>query len=66
MGEIVRLGRYLNILLGLALVVIPWIAGDGNTGLYITSSIAGLIVAALALPRGPKTETYCMWDKYVR
>lgn len=30
----------------------------------ISSAITGLIVAALAIPRGPKTENYGLWNKY--
>lgn len=66
MGEIVRVGRFLNILLGLILVVGPWFAQDGNTGLNITGTLAGIMVAALSLPRGRITESYGLWNKYVK
>jgi uncharacterized membrane protein len=66
MGEVVRRGRYLNILLGLAVAVGPWIVDSSNLALNITGAVAGLIIAALAIPRGSKTESYGLWDKYVK
>lgn len=66
MGEIVRIGRYLNILLGLILAVGPWIVQDGHGALSITGTVTGLLVAGLSLPRGPKREHYGLWDKYVK
>ena len=65
MGEVVRRARYTNILLGLILAIVPWFVGSAYTGLIIIDLIAGLIIIPLALPRGPKKETYGLWDKYV-
>lgn len=65
-GEVVRTARYLNILLGLAVAILPWLLPDPNIGLATSSAIAGLLVSALSIPRGPKTETYGLWDRYVR
>ncbi|MUP47075.1 vitamin K epoxide reductase family protein [Gramella sp. BOM4] len=66
MGEIVRLGRYFNILLGTGLAVIPWFLESGTIGLNITGLILGICIAALAIPRGPVFERYGLWDKYVK
>lgn len=65
MGEVVRAGRYLNILLGLAVAVLPWFLGDAGTTVKIIDTVAGLVVAGLAIPRGIKKEQYGLWDKYV-
>jgi hypothetical protein len=32
----------------------------------VLATITGFAVAALAVPRGPKTETYGSWDRFVR
>ncbi len=56
----------LNVLLGLVVAVAPWFAQDSNLMLNISSTVAGLIVAALSVPRGPKAEAYGLWDKYVK
>jgi len=42
MAEVLRSFRYINTLLGLALVVMPWLVNDSNTALSISSSLAGL------------------------
>lgn len=65
MGEIVRRGRYFNILLGLALAVAPWFVAGSTTGLNFTGLIAGLLVVLLAFPLGPVKEEYGLWNKYV-
>jgi len=65
MGEVVRAGRYLNILLGLAVAALPWFMGDAGTMVKIIDTVAGLVVAVLAIPGGIKKEQYGLWDKYV-
>jgi hypothetical protein len=65
MGEVVRRGRYLNILLGLIIMVVPWFLPESTLGFNITGSIIGLALIPLAFPMGPKTEKYGIWDKYV-
>ena len=65
MGEPLRLGRYLNVLLGLIAAGVPWFVG-GDTMLNITSLILGLAVAALAIPLGPVKQHYAGWDEYVK
>ncbi len=65
MGEIVRRGRYFNILLGLILAAGPWFFSSSTLGLNITGLIAGLLVVGLAFPRGPIKEEYGLWNKYV-
>lgn len=66
MGEVVRIGRYLNILLGLVVALIPWFLQDSMLALNISGAITGLAVAFLAIPRGPVKESYGLWDKYVK
>ncbi|MGC1272239.1 MAG: hypothetical protein WBC44_00925 [Planctomycetaceae bacterium] len=66
MGEVLRLGRWLNVLLGLGVAVLPWLLDGATTTGSINATAAGVLIVALAIPRGPKTETYGLWDKYVR
>lgn len=66
MGEVVRAGRYLNILLGLAIAAAFLFFIDANLVFTLTSIFAGLVVAILSLFRGTKMENYGLWDKYVR
>ena len=66
MGEVVRRGRYLNILLGLIIAVVPWFFTGGFTTLVVIDLVVGLALIPLSLRRGPKKEKYGLWDKYVR
>ncbi len=66
MGEPLRVARYLNILLGLIMVVAPWLLGGATTASAINGTLIGAAVIVLAIPRGPKSEQYGLWDKYVR
>jgi hypothetical protein len=66
MGEVLRIVRYLNVLLGLIVAAGPWLTDGMTFGYDATCSALGLLVAALAVPRGAKLETYGGWDRYVR
>lgn len=66
MGEIVRLGRYVNVLLGLAVAILPWLVSGAPLGARLVDTVAGVSLLILALPRGPKREKYGMWDGWVR
>ncbi|CCH57020.1 hypothetical protein BN8_06417 [Fibrisoma limi BUZ 3] len=66
MGEVLRIGRWLNVLLGLTVAAGIWFTGNATTLLSLTDLIVGGLVALLAIPRGPKTETYGDWDEYIR
>ena len=66
MGEVVRTGRFLNVLFGLAVAIWPWFLSDSNLALNISSAVSGLLVAGLSIPRGTVKESYGTWDKYVR
>jgi hypothetical protein len=66
MGEPLRVGRYLNVLLGLAVALAVWFIGDASVLFQVNSLIAGIVVALLALPRGPIAESFGSWDKYLK
>lgn len=65
MGEVVRAGRYLNVLLGLTVAGAPWMLDGADMSARVAGVVAGLAVAALALPRGVVRECYGTWDRYV-
>lgn len=66
MGEPVRLGRWLNVPLGVAVALLPWLLAGGTTAGALIGTAAGLAVAALSVPRGPVTQSYGGWDRFVR
>ncbi|RDV17184.1 hypothetical protein DXT99_01350 [Pontibacter diazotrophicus] len=61
MEEPMRICRYMNILLRLAVAVAPWFLGNSPTELSMTGAVLGLAVAGLALPLGLKTQYYAGW-----
>src|SRR5690606_30780988 len=65
MGEPVRALRYLNVPLGLIVALGPWLTDGATTPGALVGTLLGLAVIALSLPRGPKTETFGLWDRYV-
>ena len=65
MGEVLRRARYLNILLAMIILVAPWFLYDAGTGLLISTTMTGLALIPLALPRGPVKERYGFWNKYI-
>ena len=65
MGEVIRAGRYLNILLGLIVAGLPWLMNGSNLTADITGLVIGLAVALLAFRKGPQKEKYGTWDKLV-
>lgn len=66
MGEVLRLVRYTNVLVGLAIAVAPWIVAGASSLGASAGTILGLSVAALAFPRGPINERYGLWQRFVR
>jgi hypothetical protein len=66
MGEPLRLVRYLNVPLGLGILVAPWMLGGAPALAAIISALLGLAVAGLALPRGEIRERYGLWQRFVR
>lgn len=66
MGEVVRFGRYLNILLGLIVGIGPWLTESGTTLGNTILAVCAVLIILLAIPRGVKREQYGLWDPYVR
>lgn len=65
MGEVLRLGRLLNVPLALGVAIGPWLVGAPTAFAITTTLLAGAILA-LAFPRGRVHESYGGWDAYVR
>ncbi len=65
MGEVVRATRLVNVALGLVVAIAPWVVAGAPPAARLAASLLGLAATALALPRGPKTERYGLWDPLV-
>ncbi|MCA9223230.1 MAG: vitamin K epoxide reductase family protein [Planctomycetales bacterium] len=66
MGEVLRLGRFLNVVLALLVIGLPWLLTGGDTASHINNAVCGIAVILLSIPRGPKQEMYGRWDRFVR
>lgn len=67
MAEVARPLRFTNVLLGLWLAAAPWLLAEGLSSPGALNGIgAGIIVAALSVPRGARSRHhYGAWDAYV-
>ena len=66
MGEVVRVGRWLIVPLGLTAAIVPWIVAGATRAGAVAGTLAGLAAALAAVPRGRITERYGSWDRFVR
>lgn len=65
MGEVVRAFRWLNVPLGLTMVIVPWTSGDPGVGVLAGTA---LVVAAMicSAPSGSRLWSYGSWDRFIR
>ncbi|MCH8686766.1 vitamin K epoxide reductase family protein [Pedomonas mirosovicensis] len=63
-AEVARPVRFLNVLLGAALCVTPFLY-DASTTSMIASILCGLALAALSIPKGPIRNHYGRWDRLI-
>ncbi|WP_216840447.1 NAD-dependent epimerase/dehydratase family protein [Falsiroseomonas tokyonensis] len=66
-AEVARPLRFVNALFGAWLTVAPWLLEGVASPVAAWASVAaGVLLIALSLPRGPRTdEHYAGWDRYV-
>jgi hypothetical protein len=65
MGEPLRAARFLNGLLAVAVIAAPWLGSGVPAAGRVSAVITGLLVVALAIPRGIKREIYGSWERWV-
>lgn len=63
-AEVARPARWLNVLLGAGLMASPFMFA-GNTSTLVCSVVAGLVLMALSVRRGPVRERYGSWDRVI-
>ena len=64
-AEVTRAARILNVLIGLAIAVAIWIFPDVSLAARLNSLVAGVLLIALSVPRGPIRDRYGGWDPFV-
>lgn len=66
MAEVARPVRFINVFFGLWLSAAPWWLNGGTTAGMISTTVVGLLLVALSLPRGRRsTEHYGQWDRWI-
>jgi len=65
MAEVIRAGRFVNVLLGACLAIAPWLLNGATSIARWNDVIAGAVVIALSIPRGPVREHYAKWDRLI-
>jgi hypothetical protein len=64
-AEVVRVGRFVNVLFGAWIVVAPWLLSGASSTARWNAAIVGVALIALSIPRGRIAERYGSWDRYV-
>lgn len=64
-AEVARPARLLNVPLGLWIAASPWLLPGATPAMQAAALAAGLLVAALSLPRGSVRGRYGAWQRYV-
>ncbi len=65
MAEVIRAGRFLNILLGAWIVAAPWFLSGATAGAKWNDVAVGLLLIALSIPRGKVREQYASWNRVI-
>ncbi len=63
-AEVARAVRYLNVALGVALLITPFVHQPGDAA-TVASFVAGVLLIAAALPRGPVRARYGSWERLI-
>ncbi|HEV8439507.1 MAG TPA: SPW repeat protein [Methylomirabilota bacterium] len=63
MAEVVRAGRFLNVVLGAWLVMAPWLLAGASPGAGWNDVVVGAAVVVLSIFRGAVYEHYGEWDR---
>jgi len=65
MAEVVRAGRFLNVVFGIWLIVAPWLISGASADARVNDMITGVAVILLSFGRGTVDERYGTWDRYI-
>jgi hypothetical protein len=65
LAEVTRAVRFLNVGLGLAIAVVPWLLSDVSLAARASDTLAGTLLLALSLPRGLVRDRYSTWDPFI-
>jgi uncharacterized membrane protein len=64
-AEVTRLLRVVNVGIGLAIAIAAWVLPDMSLAARLSALVAGTLLIALSVPRGPIHDRYGGWDPLV-
>lgn len=65
MAEVLRAGRYLNVLLGFGIIALPLLISGLGPAAQWSHAAAGLLLVLLSIRRGPVKQKYGSWDRCI-
>ncbi len=65
LAEVFRAVRYLNVLLGLGLMITPWLVMESSDVSMGNNLVVGLLIILLSFRKGKISERYGAWDKLI-
>ncbi len=66
LADVGRAARFVNVLFGVWLIASPWLLGGATTGARWNDMIVGTLVLLLSFPRGPVSERYGSYERFIR
>lgn len=66
MADVGRATRYLNVLFGAWVVIAPWLMTGATMGARMNDAIAGGLIVLLSYRRGPVSERYGSYARFIR
>ena len=64
-AEVARAVRFVNILLAIGLIVLPWLLSGGNTAYSLNNAIVGVLIVALSIRPGRIKNAYGSWSRLI-
>jgi hypothetical protein len=65
-AEVTRIARFINVLLGLLLIIAALLFAGNLPIVFGSELISGIVLIFVSLPRGRIVERYAGWDRYVK
>ncbi|MEP7347115.1 MAG: vitamin K epoxide reductase family protein, partial [Gemmatimonadaceae bacterium] len=65
LAEVARAARFINIVLALFVIVLPWLIGGGTLASGLNDLIVGILIIGLSIPPGQIKNTYGNWNPLV-
>ncbi|MFC4989306.1 vitamin K epoxide reductase family protein [Saliphagus infecundisoli] len=66
MGEPARIVRFINVPLGIWIIVAPWILTGASTLTLVNSLAVGVLLVLISIPRGTIRDNYGAWDRIAK